>query len=123
MKHALGGGDHVAEVFLDRDLERWETENRLTPSESEWFRSRMSSGEVRDALHHMGVHLVLSVAIAIPIPGLRSLARFLSTLAFWVKTQPRRFSRQARQAGVKITNIHTPTVMVLALLPAFGGVA
>ena len=123
IKHALEGADHVAEVFLDRGLKRWEAENRLTPPESESLRSRLSSGEVRDALHHMGVHLVLSVIIAIPIPGLRSLARFLWTLAFWTKTQVRRLTRRARRAEEKTTNIHTPAVMVLALLPAFGGVA
>ncbi|MCH8205553.1 MAG: phosphatase PAP2 family protein [Chloroflexi bacterium] len=126
IKHALEGADHVAEVFLDRGLVRWEAENRLTPSESEWLRSRLSSGEARNALHHLGVHLVLSVVIAIPIPGLRSLARFLWTLAFWFKTQLRRFSREAREArkaGVKASNIHTPAVMFLALLPALGGVA
>ena len=123
IKHALDGADHAAEVFLDRGLVRWQAEKRLTPSESEWLRSRLSSGEVKDALHHMGVHLVLSVIIAVPIPGLRSLARFLWTLAFWIKIQIRRFSREARKAGAKVSNIHTPAVMFLALLPAFGGVA
>ena len=126
IKHALDEADHVAEVFLRRGLVRWQAENRLSPSESEWLRSRLSSGEAKDALHHLGVHLVLSVIIAIPIPGLRSLARFLWTLAFWFKTQLRRFSRdarEARKAGVKVSNIHTPAVMVLALLPALGGVA
>jgi undecaprenyl-diphosphatase len=123
VKHALEGADQVAEVFLRRGLVRWQAENRLTPSESEWLRSRLSSGEARDALHHLGVHLVLSVVIAIPIPGLRSLARFLWTLVFWIKTQLRRFSRKGRKAGAKAPNIHTPAVMVLALLPAFGGVA
>ena len=116
IQHALDGADHVAEAFLDCGLGRWETENRLSPSESEWLRSRLSSGEVKNALHHMGVHLVLSVAIAIPIPGLRS-------LAFWTKTLVTRLSRRARKAGVEASNIHTPAVMVLALLPAFGGVA
>ncbi len=75
------------------------------------------------AMRHMGAHLVLSVAIAIPIPGLRSLARFLWTLVFWTKAQARRLRRGDRAKGEVESNIHTPLVMVLSLLQAFGAVA
>ena len=66
--------------------------------------------------------MVLSVALMIPIPGLRSLARFVWTLAFWVKAQGRRLRRSASEAG-RPTNVHTPLVMVLALIPDLGAVA
>jgi hypothetical protein len=36
------------------------------------LRAYLSSGAVNNAIHHMGVHMVLSIVIAIPIPGLRS---------------------------------------------------
>ena len=74
-------------------------------------------------LDNTGVHLVMSVAIVLPIPGMRSLARFLWTFAFWIAAQiTRLFSK--RVIGAKsVPNIHTPLVMVLALLPALGGIA
>ena len=73
-------------------------------------------------MHHMGAHLVLSM-IAVPIPGLRSAARFGWTLSFWVKTQLRRLRRGASRATGVATNVHSPLVMVLALVPLLGGIA
>ena len=65
----------------------------------------------------------MSVAIAIPIPGMRSLARFLWTFVFWIKTQFRRLLRKRVVDADQATNIHTPLVMGLALVPAAGGAA
>ena len=72
-------------------------------------------------MHHMGAHMVLSVAVAIPIPGLRSLARLLWTIAFWVRAQGRFFRNRGGAGGTR--NIHTPLVMLIALIPAIGAVA
>ena len=67
--------------------------------------------------------MVLSVAIAIPIPGLRSAARFLWTLFFWFKFQLQRLFRRSKSAGPRLENIHNPLVMFIALIPGFGAVA
>ena len=83
----------------------------------------LGSRQAQDATHHLGVHLVMSVAIAIPIPGLRSLARFFWTLTFWVKAEASRFRRRRAGSGPRPTNIHSPLVMVLALIPGVGAVA
>ena len=120
---ALAGADRAAEVFLHSGIERWEAERRLPPAEAALLRSRVAFPEARNALQNMGVHLVLSVAIAIPIPGLRSAARFSWTAIFWVKAQAGRLLRRASKTGKKVPNIHTPLVMVIALIPAVGGVA
>ena len=122
LTHALGGADRAVEALLKRGLERWASEGRVTPSELAALRVSLSSSEVRSALHHMGVHLVLSVVIAIPIPGIRSAARVGWTLAFWIKYQIRRlFGRGV--AAQAVPNIHTPLVMFLAILPVVGGAA
>ena len=121
--HMLKGADRAAENLLNRGIERWEKENRLSASEAAQLRSQVSSREAKNALHHMGVHLVLSVAIAIPIPGLRSAARFSWTLLFWAKAQVSRVWGRASRSGEKVANVHTPLVMVVALVPALGGVA
>ena len=121
--HMLKGADQAAENFLNRGIERWEGEGRLSPSESEQLRSQVSSEDAKSAVHHMGVHMVLSVAIAVPIPGLRSLARFLWTAVFWVKTEATRLRRRASKTTEKVSNIHSPFVMGIALVPAIGAVS
>ena len=65
----------------------------------------------------------MSVAIALPVPGMRSLARFLWTLVFWSKAQIARFGRKPEGGAGRLPNVHTPLVMVLALIPLIGGVA
>ncbi|MCH8919559.1 MAG: phosphatase PAP2 family protein [Chloroflexi bacterium] len=121
--HKLGGADGAAEAFLNRGVERWEREGRLPAEEAAWLRSHLASGDVQNATHHMGVHLVLSVAIAVPIPGLRSAARFLWTFTFWTKYQAGRLLRRGSKRPKGVTNVHTPLVMLIALAPAVGGVS
>ena len=123
LKGALAGAQGAGEAFLRDGLDRWEKEGRISPQEVEDLRTRLASGAATMAMRHMGAHLVLSVAIVIPIPGLRSLARFLWTLGFWTKAQARRLRRGDGARGEEGSNIHTPLVMVLSILPAFGAVA
>ena len=123
LSHKLKSADRVAENFLNRGIERWEVEGRLSSSESGQLRSQVASGETQNALHHLGIHLVLSAALAVPIPGLRSLARFTWTAMFWLKAQARRLLRRAPKTAEKVSNIHSPLVMVIALAPMLGGVA
>ncbi len=84
LSHALDMADGAAEDFLNRGIERWEADGRLAPAQMAWLRDHLSSGQLQYPLHHLGVHLVLSVVVMFPIPGLRSAARFVWTLAFWV---------------------------------------
>ena len=123
LAHSLDRAERSSEAFLERGIERWEAQGRLTPQESATIRCVISSRQAHNALHHMGVHLVLSVVIAVPIPVLRSAARFAWTLAFWVRLQWRRVRRRASRSAAKAANIHTPLVVVLALIPGFGAVA
>ena len=121
--HMLKGADRAAENYLNRGIERWESEGRLSSAEATQVRSQISSSEAKDAMHHMGVHLVLSVALVVPIPGLRSAARFTWTAFFWVKFQASRLLRRASKTAARASNVHSPLVMVIALVPMLGGVA
>ena len=121
--HSLDSADRAAMQFLNNSISRWETGKRLPPSEAARLRSQLASGELQEPMHHLGVHLVLSTVLIIPIPGLRSLARFGWTFAFWARAQGRRFRRGISESTRKSRGIHTPLVMVLALVPGFGAVA
>ena len=120
---SLAGADAAAELFLNSGIDRWEKESRIAPAEAAELRTRLASEPAREATKHLGVHLVMSVAIALPIPGMRSLARFLWTLFFWFKFQFGRFGRKRDAKPDGSPNVHTPLVMVLALIPLIGGVA
>lgn len=120
---SVKGADAVAIDFLKGGIDRWEKEGTIEKEKAESLRAYLSSGAVNNAVHHMGVHMVLSVAIAIPIPGLRSAARFLWTLFFWFKFQLQRLLRRSKSAGPGPENIHNPLVMFIALIPGFGAVA
>ena len=120
---SLAGADAAAELFLNSGIDRWEKEYRIAPEEADELRTRLASEPAREATKHLGVHLVMSVAIALPVPGMRSLARFLWTLVFWSKAQIARFGRKPEGGAGRLPNVHTPLVMVLALIPLIGGVA
>ena len=119
----LRGMANTAEVLLCRGIDRWQQEGRISSSEAADLRSRLSSSQAQNALHHLGAHLVLSVAIAVPIPGARSLARLAWTLGFWARGQARRWTHTPLEPGSTSDNIHTPLVMAVALLPGLGSVA
>ena len=123
LKHALAGAGGAAEVFLNRGIDRWEAEGRLEPSQTAELRTHLASGEAHQAFRHLGAHLILSVAIMVPVPGLRSAARFAWTLAFWLRVQGSRLLRGASAPAGRASNIHSPLVMLLALVPSFGAVA
>ncbi|MEE8518940.1 MAG: phosphatase PAP2 family protein, partial [Dehalococcoidia bacterium] len=118
---ALDGADRASQRLLDRGIARWESQNGLSASEAAGLRAKLSAKEAQGAVHHLGAHLVLSLAIAVPVPGIRSLARFLWTLAFMVKAQVSRLLR--RRGAAQAASIHTPLVAVITLLPIVGGIA
>ena len=123
LSKTVSGAEKAAEQFLNSAIDRWETEGRIGPSDTADLRSRLASAEARSATRHLGAHLVLSVAVAIPIPGARSLARFLWTFAFWAKAQVTNIRFNGSGNVLRDSNIHTPLVMVLALIPGLGSVA
>ena len=120
---SLAGADAAAELFLKNGIDRWEKEGRITLSDASALRTRLSSADAKYATRHLGVHLMMSVALIFPIPGMRSLARFFWTLVFWTKNQIRRLLRKPVADADRVPNIHTPLVMGISLVPALGGVA
>ena len=120
---ALTGADAVAELFLNNGIDRCEKQDRINHTEAEGLCTRPTSGAARYATRHLGAHLVLSVAIAVPTPGVRSAARFLCTFSFRIRVQIRRLLRRNVADAYGMSNIHTPLVMPLSLLPGLGGVA
>ena len=79
---------------------------------------------MKQLVRHLGSHLVLSVAIVIPVPGLRSAARFAWTAAFRLKVLfDLARGKITREEYHVARSIHSIPVMLVALIPGFGAVA
>ncbi len=84
----------------------------------------LSTQEVKRITMHMGAHLGLSVAILVPIPGLRSLARFAWTVTFRVKALYGLSRGRITRTEYRVeSSIHSVPVMLLSLVPGLGAIS
>lgn len=117
-------GESMARAFATDAIERWEREGRIDSEKATSMQSTLSTNEVRDITMHMGAHLILSVAIAIPIPGLRSLARFTWTASFRINAFCNRLRGKISKEEYQLAkSIHSVPVMIISLIPGVGAVA
>jgi undecaprenyl-diphosphatase len=120
----LDDAESTAKAFVSAAIDRWERDGHIDGEQATSLRYMTSTSEVETLLKHLGAHLVLTVAIAIPIPGLRSAARFLWTLSFRLKAlYARGRGRMTREEYRVARSIHSVQVMLLALVPALGAMA
>jgi hypothetical protein len=124
LRARLDGAEAMAVGFVAGAIDRWEEEGQIDAGEAASLRRSLSSSTVQTLLRHLGAHLALTVAIAIPIPGLRSVARFLWTLSWRLKALVAYRRRQITREEYDVArSIHTLPVMLFALIPAAGAVA
>ena len=117
---ALAGADRAAEGFLNSGIDRWVEGGRLLPSQASELRTHLSSSEARDALHHLGAHLVITALFRFP---LGSAVRFVWTAGFWFGVQYKRLNHRSGGPSGRLSNIHNPVVLMLSLVPGFGAIA
>ena len=117
-------GEAMSTTFLASAVDRWDQEGKIDGEEATALRNNLGTSEMSEVIKHLGAHIVLTVAIAVPIPGLRSIARFGWTLAFRLKGLLGLVTRRiTREEYREVRSIHTVPVMLLALVPAFGAIA
>ena len=114
----------AARAFAVGGIERWEREGRIDRAQAASLETTLFTSEAQTLLKHVGAHIVLSAAIPIPIPGLRSAARFSWTLAFRLKARSA-FSKGTitRAEYQRARSLHSVPVMLIALVPAVGAIA
>lgn len=120
VRKALAAADRASAAFVAKGVDRWESQGWLTAKEAGSLRTRLATPDAQRALKHMGAHMVLSAFLRFPIG---SVARFGWTLIAWLVSLVMRFRRTGQDAGTTRSNIHTPAVLLLSLLPGFGAVA
>ena len=118
-RQAVTTADVKAEEFLTKGLDRWIEEGRITPREADALKAELKSGEVHEAMRHLGAHLALSTALRFPFG---SIARATWTLWFWVKDLYR-YARTGSRACLQFIRVHNPVVVVIAVIPGFGAFA
>ncbi|MFQ5875431.1 MAG: hypothetical protein ACE5JL_16760, partial [Dehalococcoidia bacterium] len=124
VRTSLDKSEAMAMAFINAAIERWEREDRIEAERAAQLRNRLSTSEVRSHVKHLGAHLVLSLGLAIPIPGLRSAARFTWVLAFRLKARYGLARGRITRAEYKeARGMHSVPVMLISLLPAVGAAA
>jgi hypothetical protein len=124
LRSRLDGAESMAMGFVSGAIDRWVQEGQIDAVEAASLRRTLSTSTAQTLLKHLGAHLALTVAIAIPIPGLRSAARFLWTLSWRFRAfVAYRRGRLTREEYEIARSIHTVPVMLFALIPAAGAVA
>jgi hypothetical protein len=119
----LATADQTANQHLSDGINRWEQLQLISDSQAEDLNSLISEPQAKSAMHHLGAHLVLTIAIPVPIPGVRSLARFAWTLAFWFRDLLRIFRWRSARTSSSSSGVHGPVVLFLSLIPILGAVA
>ena len=115
--------DQSANRHLSDGISRWKSLRLISDSQTEELDSLISAPQAQSALHHLGAHLILTTAIPVPIPGVRSLARFAWTFAFWFRDLLTIFRWRSSRKSNKLPGIHGPVILFLSLIPILGAVA
>ena len=120
----MGGAEAMAIAFLNEAVDRWEREGRIDSERAASLQATIATSEMKQLVGHLGAHLVLSVAIVVPIPGLRSAARFGWTAAFRIKALYDLARGNITREEYRVArSIHSIPVMLIALIPGFGAIS
>jgi hypothetical protein len=124
LRDRLVSTEGTAKAFVEKAIQRWEGEGRIDSRRAADMRATLSNSEAGEVMKHMGAHLVLSVVIAVPIPGLRSLARCAWTAGFRVRAIYKHSrGRISAEEYRREQAIHSVPVMLISLIPGFGSIA
>jgi hypothetical protein len=119
LRNLIATSDERAEAFLLNGLERWQEEGRITASDAEKTRQYLAGGEVHSGLRHLGAHLAITAVLRFPFG---SIARPIWTLSFFLREFSLRL-RPGTQDRRGSLMMHGPHVMLLSIIPGFGGMA
>lgn len=115
------GGNDKAMSWVDAGIGRWESEGRLSDSETVELREQIAQPDFQQMMPYLGGHILLSIPLRFPFgsiirPILVAGALGWSTLLFM-------FRKIDRVAWKRAAGIHSPLVMIVAAIPGFGTVA
>jgi undecaprenyl-diphosphatase len=115
------GGNDKAMSWIDAGIGRWESEGRLSDTETVKLREQIAQPDFQQMMPYLGGHILLSIPLRFPFgciirPILVAGALGWSTLLFMRR-------KIDRVAWKRAFGIHSPLVMIVAAIPGFGTVA
>ena len=119
LRNLVATSDERAEAFLLKGLERWQKEGRISASDADATRRYLADSEVHDGLRHLGAHLAITALFRFPFG---SILRPAWTLSFFLIELSLRLRPGARERRGSLM-LHGPHVMLLSIVPGFGGMA
>lgn len=120
----MEGAEAMAKAYMTNAIDRWEREGLIDSERAVVLQSAVSPDDIKDVTKHMGAHIILTVAIVVPIPGLRSLARCAWTTSFRLKAMCNRaLGRISGEEYKAARSTHSVPVMLISLVPGLGAVA
>ncbi len=118
-KSSISDADVKAEAFLAKGLDIWVEEGRITPERAQKLKADLRTDEAHAAMSHLGAHLAITAVFRFPFG---SILRPLWTIVFLMRGLYKAI-RGGGKACWKFIILHNPLVILLSIIPGFGGFA
>jgi hypothetical protein len=117
-KARMTGGYERAFALIERAIDAWHAEGRLTDDEAARLRVELREPEFTAVLPHLGVHLAIGVALRFPIGSITRATYVLSNMALaHLRFATRRITAATLRRNM---GIHSPLVLALTCMPGIG---
>ncbi|MCO5220426.1 MAG: phosphatase PAP2 family protein [Thermomicrobiales bacterium] len=115
------GGNDKAMSWVDAGVTRWETEGRLSETETVLLREQIAQPDFQQMMPYLGGHILLSIPLRFPF-GCIIRPMLVAGALGWSTTMLLR-RKIDRSAWKRAAGIHSPLVMIVAAIPGAGSVA
>lgn len=111
-------GRDRADEWLEASVTSWRTEGRITSAEEQELRETIEAPEIQGVLPHLGVHLIIGVALRFPFGSITRAAYTAGNLV----VASLRFATHGidREEWRRATRTHSPLVIFIAAMPGIG---
>lgn len=115
------GGNDKAMSWVDAGITRWESEGRLSDTETGKLREQIAQPDFQQMMPYLGGHILLSIPLRFPFGCIIRPILVAGALGWSSILLLRR--KIDRTEWKRAFGIHSPLVMVVAAIPGFGTVA
>jgi undecaprenyl-diphosphatase len=115
------GGNEKAMSWIDAGVHRWESEGRLSDTETVKLREQIGQPDFQQMMPYLGGHILLSIPLRFPFGCIIRPILVAGALGWSTLLLMRR--KIDRAEWKRAFGIHSPLVMVVAAIPGFGTVA
>jgi hypothetical protein len=115
------GGNDKAMSWIDAGVSRWESEGRLSDTETAKLREQIAQPDFQQMMPYLGGHILLSIPLRFPFGCIIRPILVAGALGWSTLLLLRR--KIDRVAWKRAFGIHSPLVMIVAAIPGFGTVA